>query len=352
MATMTHPPRTPHSVIGGVDTHADTHTAAVITEHGVLVGVEQFPTTVAGYTALKEWMLAFGPVLRVGVEGTGAYGAGLTRSLRGAAIEVIEVDRPDRAARRRAGKSDPIDAENAARAVLSGRAAGTPKDRDGKIEALRVLRITRNGAIKHRSDTMRRIKSLLITAPDPIRDRFRNLTDRVLLTTVAALRPDPAAAAAGDITAATTLALRTLAREHRALTEQISDLDQLITPLVTAINPALMAVPGVGADVAGTLLITAGDNPERLRSDATFAMLCGAAPLPASSGRTLRHRLNRGGNRDANSALWRIAITRMSHEPRTRDYVARRTREGLTKPEIIRCLKRHIARELHPILTT
>lgn len=352
MATISHTLETLHPVIGGIDTHLDTHTAAVLSDRGALVAVAQFPATPAGYCSLREWMAGFGQVAAVGIEGTGAYGAGVTRSLRDAGIEVIEVDRPDRSARRRAGKSDPLDAENAARAVLSGRAGGSPKARDGQVEALRVLQITRTAAIKHRSDTMRRIKTLLITAPDGIRENLRHLTDAALITATASLRPNHTAAAGGDIAAALKLALRTLASEHRALTAQIEHLDRIIEPLVRAINPALLDTPGVGPHVAAQLLITAGDNPERLRSEAAFAMLCGAAPLPASSGKTTRHRLNRSGDRQANTALWRIAITRMSHDPRTREYVTRRTQEGLTKREIIRCLKRAIARQLYPLLTT
>jgi transposase len=336
-------------VFGGVDTHHDTHTAAALDAAGAMLGCKQFPATAAGYTALLAWLTGLGCLVRVGIEGTSSYGAGLVTVLRAAGICVVEVDRPDRSTRRRQGKSDPLDAEAAARAVLAGRATGVPKGRDGAVECIRVLRIVRSSARDQRADCMRRLKSLLVTAPEGLRARLRGLSDAKLVAGCAALRPDPADA--GTPTTATKIALRRLARRHAALTEEISDLDTLLQPLVEQANPRLLQVHGVGPEVAAQLLTTAGDNPQRLRSDAAFAMLCGAAPLPASSGKTNRHRLNRGGDRQANNALWRIALCRMKTHPSTRAYVTRRTAEGLSKPEIIRCLKRYIAREIYPILT-
>jgi transposase len=336
-------------VFGGVDTHHDTHTAAALDAAGAMLGCKQFPATAAGYTALLAWLTGLGCLVRVGIEGTSSYGAGLVTVLRAAGICVVEVDRPDRSTRRRQGKSDPLDAEAAARAVLAGRATGVPKGRDGAVECIRVLRIVRSSARDQRADCMRRLKSLLVTAPEGLRARLRGLSDAKLVAGCAALRPDPADA--GTPTTATKIALRRLARRHAALTEEISDLDTLLQPLVEQANPRLLQVHGVGPEVAAQLLTTAGDNPQRLRSDAAFAMLCGAAPLPASSGKTNRHRLNRGGDRQANNALWRIALCRMKTHASTRAYVTRRTAEGLSKPEIIRCLKRYIAREIYPILT-
>jgi transposase len=336
-------------VFGGVDTHHDTHTAAALDAAGAMLGCKQFPATAAGYTALLAWLTGLGCLVRVGIEGTSSYGAGLVTVLRAAGICVVEVDRPDRSTRRRQGKSDPLDAEAAARAVLAGRATGVPKGRDGAVECIRVLRIVRSSARDQRADCMRRLKSLLVTAPEGLRARLRGLSDAKLVAGCAALRPDPADA--GTPTTATKIALRRLARRHAALTEEISDLDTLLQPLVEQANPRLLQVHGVGPEVAAQLLTTAGDNPQRLHSDAAFAMLCGAAPLPASSGKTNRHRLNRGGDRQANNALWRIALCRMKTHPSTRAYVTRRTAEGLSKPEIIRCLKRYIAREIYPILT-
>jgi transposase len=335
-------------ITGGVDTHKDTHTAAAIETGGKLCGVAQFPTTPAGYRALLAWLSSFGTLVLVGIEGTGVYGAGLALHLQLAGIATVEIDRPDRKTRRWQGKSDPVDAEAAARAAQSGRRTGTPKQRDGQVEALRVLRIARRSAVAARADAQRRMKALTVTAPDLLRSALRGLADRQLVEVCAAKRPDRATV--GDPTIATVIALRALARRHQQLTVEIDDLDTLIGPLTQTINPTLCALLGAGPDVAGQLLVTAGQNPHRLRSEAAFAMLCGAAPLPASSGRTHRHRLNRGGDRQANAALYRIVLCRLRWDPRTRVYVERRTAEGMSKKEIIRCLKRYITREVYTAL--
>lgn len=335
-------------VTGGVDTHADTHTAAAVDAAGRVLGSAQFPTTSAGYRCLLEWLRGFGELVLVGVEGTGVYGAGLARFLGAEGVAMVEVDRPDRKTRRFAGKSDPIDAQAAARAALSGRQNGTPKSRDSAVEALRVLRVARRAAVTHRADVQRRLRALIVTAPESLREQLRTLALAELLATCAALRPDRARL--DDPTQATKRALRVLARRHGALSEEIAELDTDLEALVARIHPELLAVHGVGTDIAGQLLVTAGANHERLHSEAAFAALCGVAPVPASSGRTHRHRLNRGGDRQANCALWRITLTRLRHDPRTRAYAARRTTEGLSKTEIIRCLKRYIAREIYYIL--
>jgi transposase len=337
-------------VFGGVDTHADTHTAAVIDAAGRLLGHRQFAAAPAGYAELTTWMRTHGLVQRIGVEGTGVYGAGLARHLTGAGLEVVEVDRPDRKTRRFAGKSDPIDAEAAARAALTGRASGTPKTRTGPVEALRALRVARRSAIAARAEAQTQLRALMTTAPEPLRGQLRNLPLRRLLSTCAALRPD--VTRIDEPEQATKTALRTLARRHAQLTTEIGELDALLAPLAAQINPALTAANGVGTDVAGQLLVTAGDNPDRLRSEAAFAALCGVSPIPASSGRTHRHRLNRGGDRQANAAIYRVVLCRMRWDPRTHAYVQRRTAEGLSKKDTIRCLKRLIARELYYLLTS
>jgi len=342
-------PDTGFEVTGGVDTHQDTHTAAVIDMIGRVLGTRQFPATAAGYTALLAWMRRFGRLGRIGVEGTGSYGAGLTRRLRDEHLEVIEVDRPNRKTRRSQGKSDPIDAIAAAKTALAGERTGTPKQRDGRVEALRNLRVARRSAIEQRADTQRQIKTLIITAPDQLRARLRALNGKKLITTCANTRPDRTDAA--DPATAVTIALRSLARRHQQLSQEITDLDDLLKPLVTAINPGLLTAHGVGTDTAGQLLVTAGDNHQRITSETKFAMLCGVAPLPASSGKTTRHRLNRGGDRQANAALYRVVLVRLRWDPRTRDYMQRRTKDGLSKKEIIRCLKRYVARELYQLIT-
>ncbi|MEV7099824.1 IS110 family transposase, partial [Amycolatopsis sp. NPDC051045] len=337
-------------VAGGVDTHLDTHTAAVIDTIGRVLGTRQFPADAAGYRGLLAWMRSFGRLSRIGVEGTGAYGAGLARLLRAEDVQVIEVDRPDRKIRRFQGKSDPIDAIQAAKAAIADTRAGVPKQREGQVEALRNLRVARRSAVEQRADTQRRMRALIVTAADELRERLRGLTVAKLITVCAGMRSDTTDAAS-PATAAK-IALRSLARRHQQLSVEIGELDALLGPLVVAINPRLAEANGVGPEVAGQLLVTAGENHDRIGSDAAFAMLCGAAPIPASSGKTNRHRLNRGGDRQANAALYRVVLCRLRWDPRTRAYAERRTREGLSKKEIIRCLKRYIARELYQLITT
>jgi len=336
--------------VGGVDTHKDTHTAAVLDTAGRVLGSEQFVTTAAGYRSLLAWLQGHGRLLRVGVEGTGVYGAGLTEHLQQQRVELVEVDRPDRKTRRFQGKSDPIDAVAAARAALAQVHTGIPKERGGPVDGLRALRVARRDAVDARAQVIKRIKALVVTAPEQLRAQLSSLTDRALITTCAGLRPavgDPLDVGVADPTIATKVALKSLGRRHQQLSEDIAELDALLTPLIAALAPDLIAKNGVGTDVAGQLLVTVGDNPGRLRNDSAFAALTGTSPIPASSGKTNgRHRLNRGGDRQANCALYRVTICRMRWDPRTRAYVQRRTKEGRSKTEIIRCLKRYIAREL------
>ena len=351
------------AVTGGVDTHAEVHVAAAIDAVGRELGHASFATTPAGYAALLAWLESFGPLERVGVEGTGVYGAGLTRVLQAAGVRVIEVDRPDRKARRYQGKSDPIDAYAAARAALSGRAAGTPKTRTGSVEMIRTLRVARAGAVKAKAVAWNQLKALIKTAPEDLRERLRALDGAALLDACVALRaargPAPEhgphakrhrPGVLADPTAACKRSLAVLARRVRALGAEITDLDNDLEPLIVATAPTLLGLYGVGLDVAGQLLATAGDNPDRLASEAAFAHLCGVAPIPASSGKTERHRLNRGGDRHANNALWRIAMTRLRYDPATREYRDRRAKEQKTNKDILRCLKRYIAREVHRAL--
>ena len=332
------------AVTGGVDTHLDVHVAAALDPIGGLLGVESFATSPAGYGQLLEWLSSFGTVARVGVEGTGAYGAGLSRYLHRHGIEVIEVDRANRQARRQAGKSDPADAVEAARAAQSGRARGLAKTRDSNVEAMRALLVTRRSSRSMRVKTLCQIRHLLFTGPDELRERFQGLSHIMLPREAATMRPRTGT----DVVAYTTkLAVRTLARRVVALDEETTHIDELLAVLVAETAPSLLALHGVGVEGAASLLVTAGDNPGRLRSEAAWAHLCGVSPIEASSGKVVRHRLNRGGDRQANSALWRIVVVRMvSHAP-TRAYVERRTKEGRSKREIIRMLKRYVAREVY-----
>lgn len=331
----------------GVDTHKHTHVAVALDGLGRRLGTLSVSTTGTGYRKLLQWAEGLGRIEHIGVEGTGSFGAGLTRFLIAEGIEVREVIRPKRRDQYRSGKSDPIDAEAAARAVLAGTATSRPKGADGEVEMIRALRTTRRSALKARTQATNHMKALLVTAPKKLRAELCELSTSKLVKRAVRFRlgqcPD-------DVTAATKFALRSVARRYLQLSEEISELDEQLDRLVAESAPELIAVEGVGTDTAASLLIAVGDNPERLKSEAAFAHLCGVAPIPASSGKIVRHRLNRRGNRDANRALYAIAFGRMRRDQRTRDYVARRTAEGKSKKEIIRCLKRYIARELYRIL--
>lgn len=331
----------------GVDTHQDIHVAVVLDQLGRRLGELSVPTTVVGYHRLMNWAEGFGELGRVGVEGTGSYGAGLTRFLKARGARVFEVGRPKRRHRRQRAKADTIDAEEAARAVLAGTDIGQPKAANGKVEMIRALRATRRSAVKARTQATNQLKALVVTASEELRDRLRYLNTTKLVAAAARLRPGPHPNTPEE---AVKFAMRSVARRHRSLSEEIADLEEQLDRLVAEVAPELVAAKGVGTQTAAVLLITAGDNPERLKSEPAFAHLCGVAPIPASSGKTIRHRLNRGGDRDANWALYMIAIGRLRWEERSRAYAARRTSEGKNKAEIIRCLKRYIAREVYKIL--
>jgi transposase len=329
-------------ITGGVDTHLDVHVAAALDERGALLGVESFETTTKGYRALLRWLRHFGPVELVGVEGTGSYGAGLTRHLHDQDIVVVEVDRPNRQRRRRKGKSDPEDAISAARAAQGGDANGAAKTRDGNVEAMRVLRVARSSARRSRTQAINQMRSLISTAPESLRAELRDLSIYQVLERASNYRHN----AKTDVVSLTKLTLRMLARRALSLEDEVHAIDRVLKILVIETAPELCAVIGVGTDVASALLVAAGDNPERLKTEATFAKLCGVSPLDASSGKNERHRLNRGGDRQANSALWHIVFTRMVCDPRTQHYIKRRMNDGRTKKEAIRCLKRYVAREV------
>jgi transposase len=333
-------------IILGVDTHEDVHVGSVIDGLGRIQATTSVPTTAAGYIELERWARGFGTLIAAGVEGTGSYGAGLARHLAAVGVPVIEVNRPNRQHRRRRGKSDPTDAEAAARAVLSGEATAAPKTRTGIVEAIRVLALARVSAIKARTQAANQIRDLVLTAPDTVRNELRGLTTAQRVEHAARFR----AASGPDPRAATRRALRLLSRRWQSLSGEIDELTRDLDALVAQAAPSLLARRGVGTNVAAKLLVAVGDNAHRLRNDAAFAALCGASPIEASSGKTQRHRLNRGGDRQANNALWTVAMVRLSCDPDTRAYAERRTKDGRSRREIIRCLKRYIARELFPLL--
>jgi transposase len=336
-------------VTGGVDTHLDVNVAAVLDRIGGLLGTESFPTSVDGNRRLLKWMQGFGPVAKVGVEGTGSYGAPLARFLREAGVEVWEVDRPNRQERRRKGKTDTVDAIEAARAAQGQRQLGAAKTKDGNVEAIRALMVARRSARDQKIAALNQIRHLGFTAPDEIRQCLQGVSRLLIAKRAAGLRPHPGADA---VSYATKTALRALGRRVLELDAERKEIDKLLAKLLADTAPALLAIYGVGKDSAAKLLVAAGDNPDRLRSEAAWARLCGVSPIEASSGKVTRHRLNPGGNRQANAALWHIVITRMAADPRTQAYVERRTKEGRTTKEIIRVLKRYVAREVYPYIIT
>jgi len=349
MTTMTHPPDVAVRVFGGVDTHKDVHVAAALDELGRLLGTGSFATTTAGYRQLWQWMRSWGDVVVVGVEGTGSWGAGLARHLTGQGVDVREVMRPNRQHRRRYGKSDEADAIGAARAVLAGEAVGIPKAGTGQVEAIRLLRIARRSAMKARTQAGNQIHAVIDTAPDQLRRRFAGHSTGQIVAEAALFRRRHAPTTPLE---AARLSLRTLARRWEYLDEELKAVDAQLDELTAATAPTLRAINGVGTQVATALLAAAGDNPGRLRSSASFAALCGVSPIDASSGRQQHHRLNRYGDRHANWALHVVIISRLRWHKPTQDYMARRLAQGRTHKMIIRCLKRHLVREIHRAITT
>ena len=331
-------------VIVGVDTHKHVHVAVAIDTWGIRLGDQSFVADSGGYRALITWADTHGRIKAFGIEGTGSYGAGLARAVRRAGHRVVEVNRGDRHTRRAVGKSDPVDAESAARSVLAGQATATPKTGDGVVEMIRQLKIARETAGKARTAAMVTLKQIVVNAPPHLREALHALTDHRLLTHCAALRPGPL----DTPTAAAKHTLRALARRWLTLADEITTHDLHLARLTAETSPTLREGFAVGANTAAAMLIIFGDNPERIRSEAAFAKLCGACPVPASSGMTTgRHRLYRGGHRQANAALHRAVVVRMRYHQPTIDYVIRRRADGRTKRDIIRCLKRFLAREIY-----
>jgi len=343
----------PTMVVGGVDTHLDFHVAAALDGFGALLGVEAFPTTPRGYRTLLAWLAGFGPVAVVGVEGTGSYGAGLARHLHHAGIAVTEVNRPDRAARRRRGKTDAYDAEAAARTALAAHrehSAPAAKLNQGAIEALRAYKNAHEQAVKQRTATLNLMHQLIVTAPEDLRQELAGLTKHTLPEHCARFRVTDNPDAMADPRAATKATLKRLGRRVLALVEESEFYHAQITALTASIAPTVLDQPGVGPQTLAQLLITISSNPDRFATEAAFAALCGTSPIPASSGKTDRHRLSRGGDRQANYALHMITLSRLRiHQP-TRDYITARTPDGRSTPHLRRMLKRYIARELFPLL--
>lgn len=332
----------------GVDTHADNHVAVALDELGRVLGTETFPTHRAGYEALFDWAGGFGQLDKAGIEGTGSWGAGLARCGAARGVRCVEVNRPNRQHRRRHGKSDAADALAAARAVQSGEATAAPRGRGGPVEGLRTNRVAHRSAGKARTQAINQLRALIVTAPDQLREIFDGLNQHDVIVRASRFRVNGA-----DEINTTKHAMRSLAHRIGHLTDELAELEALRHQLVhAAAPPALLEEHGVGPHVAADLLIAFGSNPGRIATDAAFAALCGVSPIDASSGHQHRHRLNRGGDRQANNALWRIVTVRMSsHEP-TKAYIAKRIADDTTKREAIRSLKRYVARHIWKILVT
>jgi transposase len=351
MNQMTNSTQAPPAVISvGVDTHQLTHHAGLLDAAGRELGDREFPATQAGYEDLVAWATSHGQALVFGVESTGTYGAGLAAHLMGAGFEVHEVARPDKTTRAMQGKSDPIDAYAAARAVRAGRAAGWVKAKGGAVEAMRVIKVARDSAVKDRTAAISQLRDVITTAPEALRAELLGLSAAKRVAKALGYRPDPARVV--DPTQAVKLTLRALARRISALSEEITEADKILDALVREHLPSLVGLPQVGTQIAAQLAITAGQNIDRMRSEAAFAKLTGVAPVPASSGKTRRMRLNRGGDRQANSALYMVVVGRLRNHPETLAYRTRRETEGLSKKDIIRCLKRYVARETYNALKT
>ncbi|AWB68470.1 IS110 family transposase [Saccharobesus litoralis] len=332
----------------GVDTHLDNHVAVLVNSIGQVIDTNDFKVNSSGYEKLYNWCKSFGSVKQAGLEGTGTYGAGLCKFLQERQIEVFEVNRPNRAIRRLRGKSDPTDAENAARSVLSKESTAIPKSHDGIVEAMRYLVVARKSSVKAKTQAINQIRALLVTAPEQIREKCYLPSSYQCVSACKELEAEP-----DNLLEDTLISmLNLLSLRWEALAEELKTIDKQLKKLTSSAASSLLEQYGVGSYVAATLLVAAGDNPERLRKESSFAALCGVSPLDASSGKKQRHRLNRGGARDANNALWTVALIRMRSDFRTRKYVEKRSSEGKSNKEIQRCLKRYIARELYPIIVS
>ncbi|MEJ1090054.1 IS110 family transposase [Microbacterium sp. Mu-80] len=342
------PARSGHVVIG-VDTHKHIHVAAVMDSIGGVLATLTIATDTAGFRQLLEWADGFGKIIAFGIEGTGSYGAGLTSFMRRNGHKVVEVSRPDRRLRRLNGKSDTLDVENAARAVLAGFATAVPKSADGAVEMIRQLKVAHDTAVKDRTGAMVTLKAMLVHATEDLRRETARKTQKMIARYCAALRPRGLETPED----ANRHALRSIARRWVALNEEIKELEAQIEHLVLQRAPHLLDEFGIGVDTAAEILIVAGDNPERIKSEAAFAKLAGISPVPTGSGMTSgKHRINHGGHRQLNAAIYRTVIVRMRfHEP-TLAYVARRTAEGKSKRDIIRCLKRYVIREVYHLVKT
>jgi len=331
----------------GVDTHLDEHVLAVVAApSGVVVARRSVRASACGYSAALRFVTETAVGARVwAIEGTGSYGAGLSRYLAGRGETVLEVSRTPRAERRLRGKDDSLDAARTARAALASETLALPRSGERR-EALRLLLVARRSAVDVRREALGQLRGVIVTAPDQLRQQLRGLPTGRLLERCSRFRRS-SSASADEL--ATRLVLKSLARRIEAATLEAAELERELLGHVRALAPRLLDEPGVGPIVAAQLIV-AWSHPGRLRSEAAFARLAGVAPIPASSGQTTRHRLSRGGDRQLNRALHTVILHRRQHDPRTRDYIARRIAEGKSRRDATRLLKRYLARHLYRLL--
>lgn len=319
-------------IIIGVDTHKSNHIAVAINMQGARLGDMTVPANRQGYCALEAWATGFGGVKAFGVEGTGSYGAALAGELLKKGHTVLDVMRPNRQLRYLHGKSDSLDAESAARSVLNGQASAFAKTQAGPSEMIRHIKVARDSAVKAKSQAMITLKTLIVNAPAELRETLDQIRGPIsLVRHIAALRP-------GKITsptASTKASMRAIARRWLALHVEIQTHEEELERLVREKAPELMESHGISTQTVAEMLILVGDNPQRIKSEAALAKMCGVCPIPASSGKTNRMRLNRGGNRQANAAVYRVAIVRIRDDERTKAYAAKRISEGKTRREIV-----------------
>lgn len=338
------------AVWAGIDTHAATNWLSVVDSRGSELFSGEFATDRDGSEALCGKLGELGSVAAVGVECTGTYGAGIARALADRGMDCYEVVTPGRPLRGRGcGKDDAGDALRAARQVLCGEGLAIPKSQDGWVEEVRALLVAREGLVRSCTSYANLALSMVRKAPDEIRSRFERLGTAKMMGVLAGLE-ETSASASDSICGATMFALASLGRSWVQARRSAESLERRIGATLAKGNPALSSMYGCGPLSAAALAVAAGDNPERLTSEAAFAALCGVSPIKASSGKTERHRLNRGGDRRANRALHVIAMHRMKTDPRTISYVERRRSEGLSDREIRRCVKRYVAREAYRLI--
>lgn len=331
----------------GVDTHRDEHVlAVVVAPAGGVVAQRSVRASAHGYAEAVRFAEKHAGGARVwAVEGAGHYGAGLVRHLSGRGETVLEIGRGPRDERRLRGKDDPLDAIRSARAALASETLTLPRTGQRR-EALRLLLVARRSAVDVRRQALVQLRSVIVTAPDPLRDELRGLPVRQLIKRCSRLRRS---SSRSPDQLATALVLRTLARRAQAATAEAAELEREILAHIRALAPQLLSEHGVGPIVAAQLIV-AWSHPGRVRSEAAFARLAGVAPIPASSGRTVRHRLSRGGDRQLNRALHTVILNRRQHDPATKAYIARRVSEGKSRRDAVRLLKRYLARHLHRVL--